>query len=129
MFDQVDVRNATRGLGLYTLAALLFGWRTFVFIGLIAHGGWLTEVALLDLGMLVLGLAGCVGLMRDRPWGFIPFYAMAIVATGFFSLALLPFIPVLLPLSWDQVAIELSNLALVAVAVWLHWATARSAGR
>ncbi len=129
MFEQVDIRNATRGLGLYTLAALVFGWRTFVFIGLIAHGGWLTEVALLDLGLLVLGLTGCIGLIRDRSWGFILFYAMAIVATAFFSLALLPFIPVLLPLGSDETAVRLSNLALVAVAVWLHWANARSAGR
>ncbi len=85
MFEQVDIRNATRGLGLYTLAALVFGRRTFVFIGLIADGGWLTEVALLDLGLLVLGLTGCIGLIRDRSWGFILFYAMAIVATAFFS--------------------------------------------
>lgn len=113
-----------------TLFVVLVNWRVFQLV--LTHalapnqGGMAAFWMTLQIATLVFAIGSIVGLWRGRTWGFISFYAFAVLFLFLFGMSLIPFVPSLLPGGAKFAGvIMLNGLAIFAVA-FVQW---KSRGR
>ena len=104
-----------------TLFSVLVRLRAFSLAGGFEHGGLAAVMSVLSLATFVLALASVAGLWNGRSWGFIAFYAFAILFTLLFGASLIPFVPLLLPVGARFAGVLVLNALVVALVAFLHW--------
>ena len=78
---------------------------------------YLSAVIVLFWGLLV---ATVFGLAKQRPWGFIVFYILAVYATVCLSISFVPLLPKLFPEHFRPWVMIATNILLVLVVARVH---------